>query len=363
MSNLGVFLAIGESLSDFKKKGQLARLLDYNIRYYSKDFEKIFIFSYANEHFKLPSNVVLIHNRFHLHRYLYCVLLPLIEFNSITKCHTFRGLQLSGGIPAFVCKLLFRKPYIVNYGYDYSSFARIEKKYWQSLFYQFIKYPILKMANIVLITSNEFKRDLANLNISNLMYIPNGVDLRLFKPFKSKQILSYANIVFAGRLEDQKNLEELVVACSQLKVPYSLNFYGEGSKKFLLESLARKLKVPLKIHKPVEYKLLPKILSAADVFVLVSKEEGNPKILIEAAACGCLIVASSVQGINDIFENGVNAILCGTDHLSISKALAEALNRGNGNLIKKNARLMAESKFDIDRLLKQESTVLRGICL
>ena len=61
--NLGVFLAIGESLSDLKSKGQLKRLLDYNIKEYSQNFDKVYIFSYENEkNFKLPKNCTLIAN-------------------------------------------------------------------------------------------------------------------------------------------------------------------------------------------------------------------------------------------------------------------------------------------------------------
>ena len=51
---LGVFLAIGESFKDFRAKGQLKRLLNYNIKEYSRHFDKVYIFSYSNEREKLP---------------------------------------------------------------------------------------------------------------------------------------------------------------------------------------------------------------------------------------------------------------------------------------------------------------------
>jgi len=47
--NLGLFLSIGESLKDLEEKGQLNRLVNYNIKKYSQAFNKVYVFSYLNE--------------------------------------------------------------------------------------------------------------------------------------------------------------------------------------------------------------------------------------------------------------------------------------------------------------------------
>src|SRR3989344_3942762 len=106
---LGVFLAIGESLGDLKSKGQLKRLLDYNIKAYCQNFEKVYIFSYANEKEKLPKNCRLITNEKNINRYIYSLILPFLKKKYIDDCDIIRGLQLSGGIPASVCKIFFGK--------------------------------------------------------------------------------------------------------------------------------------------------------------------------------------------------------------------------------------------------------------
>lgn len=285
--HLGVFLAIGESLADFEKKGQLKRLLDYNITSYSQAFGKVYLFSYAKETYPLPPNCILIGNNYNIHRYLYAILLPFIERKVIRECSVLRGLQISGGIPAFIAKTFFGLPYAVNYGYDYSQFAAIEGKNFRSLLYKVIKYPVLRAADGVIITTQSLKTQIKNIVKENrINLIPNGVDLKLFKFIENRKNHKKLTITFIGRLEKQKNLESLILACSMLNFAYELNLYGAGSESKALENLAKNKGVSLNINKPVEYKHLPKIFEKTDIFVLPSIIEGNPKILIEAMACG-----------------------------------------------------------------------------
>jgi glycosyltransferase involved in cell wall biosynthesis len=55
------------------------------------------------------------------------------------------------------------------------------------------------------------------------------------------------------------------------------------------------------------------ILADADVLVLPSRSEGTPRVLIEARAFGCTVVASSVGGIPSSIENGVDGLLVPPD--------------------------------------------------
>jgi glycosyltransferase involved in cell wall biosynthesis len=55
---------------------------------------------------------------------------------------------------------------------------------------------------------------------------------------------------------------------------------------------------------------LGQILANADVFVMSSILEGQPLGLVEAMAYGCPIVATTVGGIPELIEDGVNGYLC-----------------------------------------------------
>jgi glycosyltransferase involved in cell wall biosynthesis len=51
------------------------------------------------------------------------------------------------------------------------------------------------------------------------------------------------------------------------------------------------------------------LLAGADAFVLASLHEGLPVVLMEATSMGLPIVASSVGGVPQILEDGVDALL------------------------------------------------------
>lgn len=354
--NLGVFLAIGESLADFQAKGQLQRLIGYNVKYYLKEFEKIYIFSYSKEKCNLPKNCVLVPNKYNLHRYIYAIMMPILEAQNISKCATVRALQLTGGIPALISKILLNKPYVVNFGYDYEYYAKIEGKYIQAFLYKLLKYPILKNSAKVIVTSRNIKKYLKFINNNQVVFLPNGVSLKLFKKNKTKKTADRCRIIFIGRLEKQKNLSNLIMACTTLNFDYELLFFGEGKLKKYLLNLGQRLGVNLTINKPVNYFKVPQVLNSATIFTLPSEVEGNPKILLEAMACECKIVATDVSGIKELIKDKINGYLSKLDSQSLADTLRQALSS------KKNvghyARQTIVKGYDIDDLLKKEATLL-----
>lgn len=356
---LGLILAIGESLSDFKAKGQLKRLINYNVRTYSKSFDKVFIFSYANENFTTDKKTFLIPNKSGLHRYLYAFLMPFIHRKIFNQCDILRGLQITGGIPAAIAKIVLGKKFIVNYGYDYVNFAKIEKKPMQSYLYKILTNPLLKFSDAVIVTSLSIKKDIVKIiSPAKVHYIPNGVDIKIFRTAKTDDRRKI-KIVFIGRLEEQKNLKNLIKAVSTTKKPSNLEFYGKGSQKKELLNLARKFGVILSIHDPVEYEKVPKVLASSDIFALPSLVEGNPKILLEAMACERAVIGSNVDGIKELIINGQTGILTGTDYSSIAEAINKLDNIKLRNKLGQNARKFIMKNFNINQTLKKEIELLK----
>ncbi|HBG29097.1 MAG TPA: glycosyltransferase family 1 protein, partial [Gammaproteobacteria bacterium] len=55
---------------------------------------------------------------------------------------------------------------------------------------------------------------------------------------------------------------------------------------------------------------MPEILAATDIVCLpTAYGEGVPRILIEAAACGCALIAADRPGCREIVQDGVNGLL------------------------------------------------------
>jgi len=54
---------------------------------------------------------------------------------------------------------------------------------------------------------------------------------------------------------------------------------------------------------------IPSYLSDSDIFVLASWSEGRPMAVIEAMAAGLPVIASNIEGVNEIVQNDVTGLL------------------------------------------------------
>ena len=114
-------------------------------------------------------------------------------------------------------------------------------------------------------------------------------------------------IVAIGRLTRAKDFPTLLHAFARVRTTHSarLIILGEGEERGSLERLANELgvteytRLPGFTHNPYQY------LARADLFVLSSRWEGLPTVLIEAMACGTPVVATDCpSGPAEILENG-----------------------------------------------------------
>jgi glycosyltransferase involved in cell wall biosynthesis len=117
---------------------------------------------------------------------------------------------------------------------------------------------------------------------------------------------------FVGRLTEAKDFGTLIKAFAEvLKVKdCRLVILGEGEKRRELESLIESLNLVNKISMPGFVDNPYKYMRQASVFVLSSKWEGLPNVLIEAMACGTPLVATDCpSGPNEILQNGEYGLL------------------------------------------------------
>lgn len=95
------------------------------------------------------------------------------------------------------------------------------------------------------------------------------------------------------------------------------------------------------------------VYQSADIVCLPSYREGLAKSLIEAAACGCPLVASDIPGCREVVEQGVNGLLVpkGDAH-ALARALIESLsNRNKLEKMGRASRQTAVRKFSIDQIV------------
>ena len=128
-----------------------------------------------------------------------------------------------------------------------------------------------------------------------------------------------------GDLVERKNYKPAIEAISLTKNKH-IHYYicGEGSEREDLEIFARELHIDSQVHFLGFRRDIFQLLTAADIFILSSQQEGLPRSTMEAMVFGLPCVLSNIRGNIDLVTNGEGGYLCDADDAS---QYADALNR------------------------------------
>ncbi len=114
-------------------------------------------------------------------------------------------------------------------------------------------------------------------------------------------------VVTVGRLHAQKDQATLLRAFAKVleRRPARLLILGEGEDRAALEALAERLGIAGRVHLPGYVFDALACMKAAALFVLSSRYEGLPTVLIEALLCGLPIVSTDCEhGPREILQDG-----------------------------------------------------------
>jgi len=121
------------------------------------------------------------------------------------------------------------------------------------------------------------------------------------------------NLLYVGRVEVKKGINELVEAAQILKdrkVEFKLNIVGKGSELEKIKTKSRE-----KLGECVQYlglisdrERLFSLYMNSDLFVFPSHEEGFPRVLYEAMAFQTPIITTFVGSISSVMEHRVNCL-------------------------------------------------------
>jgi glycosyltransferase involved in cell wall biosynthesis len=136
--------------------------------------------------------------------------------------------------------------------------------------------------------------------------IPNGVDTSRFAP-PERRPPGHEILILCRLLDVQKRVSDLLRALVELPNYWTLRIVGGGPDQPMLEALAAELGVADRcrfVGFVIDREVVLDALRTAAVFALPSAYEGLPMALLEAMACGCAVVGSSIPAIADVIDDG-----------------------------------------------------------
>ena len=197
-------------------------------------------------------------------------------------------------------------------------------------------------ADGVIAVSGDLRDRVVGLGVpaDRVAVIYDGVDPQIFYPGDRQSARAAANLpggwpaapvlLFVGNLVAVKGIDVLVHALASLKSPARLVVVGAGPERAPLARLAGELGVADRVTflGSLAQAALPDWYRAADLFVLPSRSEGVPNVLLEASACGTPWVASRVGGIPEMPGHASRRLVPPENPEALAAAIADALAAG-----------------------------------
>ncbi|HEU0304874.1 MAG TPA: glycosyltransferase [Gaiellaceae bacterium] len=158
---------------------------------------------------------------------------------------------------------------------------------------------------------------------SSLRVIRNAVPQGTVVP--ERQIRSGPVVGSIGRLDWQKAYDVLIRALPELPGVTAV-IVGEGEERLRLTQLARELGVSDRLELTGWHDDARRLLGSFDVFVLSSRFEGLPLVVLEAMLAGLPVVAADVGSVSEAVVDGSTGLLVPPgDPAALARALAELL--------------------------------------
>ncbi|MDX8408543.1 MAG: glycosyltransferase [Mariprofundales bacterium] len=174
--------------------------------------------------------------------------------------------------------------------------------------------------------------------------VPSGVDVeriqKRVEALRQQQDARPWLAVCVGRLTPVKGMDRLLAAWVEvvkLRPHARLTIVGDGELRGALEVQRERLGLIDAVHFAGWDDPLP-WLAAAERFVLLSRNEGMGRAVVEALAAGLPCVVANVCGLAELVDDEVGAVVDGED----ASAVARALVADYGCEMEKKARVRSE---------------------
>lgn len=215
------------------------------------------------------------------------------------------------------------------------------KDYWRSylggaagFLGAFTEWAAMKMPHVVISNSDHTTKRLRAAGMrKQIVTVPLGVDVEniLMLPVHDLE----SDIIFAGRLLENKNVDLLVRAVARVKrskPDVRCLVIGVGPERKKLERLAAELDLENNVtffNFLEDHNELFSLMKASKMFVLPSVREGFGLVVVEANACGIPVITTThtLNAAQDLIAEGKNGYLAEPDEADLAAQILKVLKQ------------------------------------
>jgi len=221
-------------------------------------------------------------------------------------------------------------------------------------------------------------QDIFAISSNKLCVVHNGVDIDYISTLAREYSFDDSpvertdgiNILFVGRLERRKGLDILLEAISiirltepELSEQIAVRIIGGGNRD-IYETLCDDLQITSSVEFLGELPNPYGYMAHSDMFVLPSRTEGFPNVLLEAMALGMPAIASDCKsGPNEVIDHSINGWLVEPENPDIlADAMIHLIKHPElRNCLGMNARKTISDRFSTESSVAQLMTVLNQV--
>ena len=305
----------------------------------------------------------IIYNRWGLPNSIYIKYINLLNFKKLKSIDLVKTNQIESINTATNIAKFWEKPILGRMGYLKSVMILLEHGVDSQLYIDATKLEkkLADNSSKIILTTRQLKENFESSyseSKNKIIIIPNFIDTALFKP--DYNIEKKYDLLFVGRLTEQKNIEILLESVIGLKL--KILFIGKGPLKKNILNYKKKYDLNLELIDMVPNTELPIYFNSASIFILPSSIEGNPKSLLEAMSCEMPVIGTDSPGISNMISHNNNGFICDSTIDGIREAINDLVNKVElQNKLSKNARRYIIENFSLDLIVKRESELYKEI--
>jgi glycosyltransferase involved in cell wall biosynthesis len=217
-----------------------------------------------------------------------------VAFSQYDIVHAHYGFH-----SAIVPSIIKRKPLIITF---HGSDALQEP--FRNALYMWLQKWCIKRANYLIAVSRDIRNNLVSkleAKESVISVVPCGIDTTKFCPidrsYARRQVgleTSTKTVLYVGQLHYMKGVD-IIYNCAARMPNVEFVLIGEGNLSTDLRNC--------RLIGAVSNKDIPLWINACDAFILPSRSEGTPMVVLEAISCGVQVVCSDVGGCADLIND------------------------------------------------------------